>query len=77
METFQINVVIDEMPQEYEVRSIGNDIANKRYELFRTGTRQAEVWLEATDEGLNWHTEDVMDEATLKKIGKAIEMHEL
>lgn len=77
METFQINVVIDEMPQEYEVRSIGNDIANKRYELFRTGTRQAEVWLEATDEGPNWHTEDVMDEATLKKIGKAIEMHEL
>ncbi len=77
MDTFNIKVVIDELPQEYEVRSIGDGIESSRYELFQDGHRQAEVWTEANDAGLEWHTEDVMDEATLEKIGEAIERHEL
>lgn len=77
MDTFNIKVVIDDMPQKYEVRSIGDGIESSRYELFQDGERQAEVWTEATDLGLEWHTEDVMDEVTLEKIGDAIERQEL
>jgi len=77
MDTFNIKVVIDEMPQEYEVRSVGDGIENSRYELFKDGHRQVEVWTEVTDSGLAWHTEDVMDQSTLEKIGEAIEKHEL
>lgn len=77
MDTFNIRVVIDEMSQEYEVRSIGDGMESSRFELFQDGHRLAEVWTEATDAGLEWHTEDVMDEATLEKIGEAIEKHDL
>ena len=77
MDTFSIKVVIDEMPQEYEVRSVGDGIENSRYELFKDGHRQAEVWTEVTDLGLAWHTDDVMDEGSLEKIGEAIEKQEL
>lgn len=77
MDNFKIKVVIDEMPQEYEVRSIGDGMESSRFELFQDGHRQAEVWTEATGAGLEWHTEDVMDEAVLQRIGEAIEKHEL
>lgn len=77
METFQIRVEIDERIEQYEVKSIGDAIENSRYELYQHDERQAEVWTETSDEGLVWHTEDVMDEGTLEKIGHAIEKHEL
>lgn len=77
METFQINIEFDKRREIFDVTPIGDGVETSRYEISQDGKKQAEVWTETTDLGLVWHTEDMLDEATLERIGEAIERQEI
>lgn len=77
METFQITIEFDKRMETFDVMPIGDGVENSRYEISQEGKKQAEVWTELTGSGVVWHTADMVDGATLERIGEAIERQDI
>ncbi|MCD0489684.1 hypothetical protein LPB86_15690 [Pedobacter sp. MC2016-14] len=78
MESFQINVSIDGLPDQLRVvpLEVRSHEDQHKYEIYNEEAYMGTVYPDCVDAGLCWFSSDDIPEDTLEKIGEAIERYD-
>lgn len=73
MESFDISINMEGMPDELRIVPLSSGEEDTKYEVYNDQDYLGTVWPECMEEGVCWFSSDELSEDTVLKIGEAIE----